>query len=611
MAKQKKSTPVKLRAKKIEKISEGEFIQIEISKLTTFQNVRKTLDEKSLKELELSIKQHGIISPLIITPWLKNKGTYEIICGHRRYEIAKRLKLQRVPAIIKELEDWEKQEIQLVENIQRADVHPLEESFFIKKLIKESGMTVDDLSIKIGKSANYIYKRMKLDDLIDSLKEAYKKDFITHSMASLLARQPAQDQKELFTYLECKKNRTTKNLSDLEYAIKEHYMLDLSKAPFDLNDADLVPVAGSCKLCPKRSGNDLALFDDIKSKNICSDRACFDQKRISLLERAKEEFRKKEGDPKLEIQDLSDNYYNYGDRNKKYLFQSNWSEVKKNDDRAKKIEFGIIVNSDSEKFGKVITFCRNENLIGSSGGKKSKKQIEIEKKEKLEKKENDQFNRELWNQIQINLSNRFLDDSDPLMLTSLEFRRILTYIIDRTENGLKIKYCRLNDIEIFIEKNSNYELKDYVKSINLWIDKQEKLLTDVESDEKRKQKSLARLYFGIMLEFTFLTDTFLSYTVDKGKELRNYCSKELKIDIKKLKSSLDKKEEKKKSQTILEASYEKIFGVDLEEFKKRFADSSLNELKKIKKELAQMSDDLKSKYADKINFLRSLIAEKK
>lgn len=114
---------------------------------------RKTLNEEDLNELADSIKEKGILQPILVTP--KN-GTYMIVAGERRYIAAKKANLQKVPAIVKQFNEEEILEIALIENIQRKDLNPIDEAFAMTQLIEKCNLTHEQLAKKLGKSRVYV-----------------------------------------------------------------------------------------------------------------------------------------------------------------------------------------------------------------------------------------------------------------------------------------------------------------------------------------------------------------------------------------------------------------------------------------------------------------------
>lgn len=129
---------------------------------------RKNFDEEKIIQLSESIKEHGIIQPII----LKKEGeTYNIVAGERRWRAAKIAGIKEIPAIIMDLSDKEILEISLIENIQRQDLNPIEESIAYKKLIDEFNLTQEQLSNRIGKSRTSITNCLRLLNLDKRVQE--------------------------------------------------------------------------------------------------------------------------------------------------------------------------------------------------------------------------------------------------------------------------------------------------------------------------------------------------------------------------------------------------------------------------------------------------------
>lgn len=120
---------------------------------------RKVFEADAIEEMKQSIKQHGILQPLIVRKSIRG---YEIVVGERRYRAAKEANLEVIPAIVKELTDEEMMEIALLENIQREDLTPIEEANAYDKLINELGVTQEQLAKRLGKSRSHIANLVRL-----------------------------------------------------------------------------------------------------------------------------------------------------------------------------------------------------------------------------------------------------------------------------------------------------------------------------------------------------------------------------------------------------------------------------------------------------------------
>jgi ParB/RepB/Spo0J family partition protein len=258
-------------------------------------NPRKHFDEAALAELTDSVRRHGVLQPVLVRPNKTKDGKplrdYELVAGERRYRAAKAAELENIPALVRDLTDVEVLEMQIVENLQREGLHELEEAEGYESLTRRHHYTVDQIAEKIGKSRRYVFARMQLLTLSLLAREAFYAGKLNASTALLVARIPVAD-------LQAK---AIKEIVDgpryghdagepMSYrAAREHlereYMLLLAKAPFDVNDSELLKKAGSCTACPKRTGNQRDLFADIKNANVCTDPVCFSAKRNVATER--------------------------------------------------------------------------------------------------------------------------------------------------------------------------------------------------------------------------------------------------------------------------------------------------------------------------------------
>ncbi|HVL67180.1 MAG TPA: ParB/RepB/Spo0J family partition protein [Vicinamibacterales bacterium] len=155
-------------------------------------NPRKTFDEDKLCELANSIKEVGIIEPLIVRP--KERGLFELVAGERRWRAAQLAGISEVPAIVKDLTDAQVLEMMVVENNQREDVNPLEEADGFRRILGSGVYDVDRLAERIGRSRKYVYDRIKLLDLVPDAQALLLEGKLTAGHAILLARLKPEDQ---------------------------------------------------------------------------------------------------------------------------------------------------------------------------------------------------------------------------------------------------------------------------------------------------------------------------------------------------------------------------------------------------------------------------------
>jgi ParB family chromosome partitioning protein len=217
-----------------------------------------------------SIRVQGVLSPLLVRP-LNERG-FEIVAGARRYRAAQMAEAETVPVRIVNLTDAEALEAQLVENLIRADVHPMEEANGFRALLnlEEPKYSIEQISARTGKTPAFVASRLKLTELAPVVVDAFYREEIGTGHALLLAKlQPAQQEEALSAcYQEQygtnnKTKRTLLPVRHLQQWIEHNILLELASAPFSKTDAQLVPEAGSCIDCPKRTGHNKLLFADM------------------------------------------------------------------------------------------------------------------------------------------------------------------------------------------------------------------------------------------------------------------------------------------------------------------------------------------------------------
>lgn len=169
-------------AKKDEKVIEG--ILMDIKKVEpNREQPRKNFDEDALLELSESIKQFGVLQPLLVQD---KKGYYEIIAGERRWRAAKLAGLKEVPVIIKDLTDQEVVEIALIENIQRENLNPIEEAIAYKRLLTEFNLKQDEVAERVSKSRTAVTNSMRLLKLNEKVQQMVIDDMLSTGHARAL-----------------------------------------------------------------------------------------------------------------------------------------------------------------------------------------------------------------------------------------------------------------------------------------------------------------------------------------------------------------------------------------------------------------------------------------
>jgi ParB family chromosome partitioning protein len=319
-------------------------------------NPRQQFDPVALTELAASIRSAGILQPLLVRPiYLQETETedeftgYEIIAGSRRFRAAKIAELAEVPCIVRTLTDDEARNAQIIENLQRADVHPVEEAEGYRALIADAAaaggnLSAEDIARRVGKEAKHVAKLLKLLTLEIDAKLLFSRGHITLAHALMLAVLTPADQERALRFMfdsdpkldkrsmteiirarlrsrgekveedaaaepedgdndgdgfsassygdtsqKAKYMHHGRRLIDATEAqlrrwIESNVLLKLVNAPFGLMDAELVPIAGACVDCPKRSGSNAALFSDFTAEeDVCLDPACYAAKQKAYI----------------------------------------------------------------------------------------------------------------------------------------------------------------------------------------------------------------------------------------------------------------------------------------------------------------------------------------
>lgn len=368
-------------------------------------NPRRHFDAASMLDLGASICEIGIQVPLLVRPVRgAEEHEYELVAGARRLRAAQNLMLPEVPCLVRDMTDDEAREIQIVENLQRADVHPVEEAEAYAGLVEQArtwrqvdygghvsipervgvDLTAEDIAKRVGKSTAYVAQRLKLLELTAESKGLYGAGHITLGHALLLARLTPADQERglcfmldidrkyvkraiaeivgnllarsapkvtptpgfcrfcgcteakaceggcawidaemtacsadacaeqwedlqmysemddettpstarIQKYMHEGKRKVEATEAQLKRWIESSVLLKLADVPWRLDDADLVPFAGACVNCPKRSGSNAALFSDFTAaEDVCLDTACFASKQDATLKRHKQAAR--------------------------------------------------------------------------------------------------------------------------------------------------------------------------------------------------------------------------------------------------------------------------------------------------------------------------------
>lgn len=243
-------------------------------------NPRKRFPAEWIDELTSSIKDVGVMQPILVRKHPEVEGDFQIVSGECRYRASVAAGLEEMPAMIRELTDGQMLKLQILENLKRQDVHPMEQAEGFQYLLEHEGYKAEQLADEIGVSRSTIYASLKLCALCTFARDAFYESKLTASTALLIARIPGeklqtQAVKEI-TKLDW--NDEPMSFRSAVRHIRQRYTLNLAKAAFPITDAKLLEGTGTCNACPKRSGNCPELFSDIDSADVCTDPNCFQEK---------------------------------------------------------------------------------------------------------------------------------------------------------------------------------------------------------------------------------------------------------------------------------------------------------------------------------------------
>ena len=237
----------------------------------------KPITEQSLQELVETIKIHKVLQPILLRPV---KQGYEIVVGERRFRASVLAQMETIPANIRELTDEQVQEIQLIENLQREDPHPIAEARGIATLLSlpNNKLNLKEIANRLGKSLPYVYQRIKLNDLIENLQTMTFADKLTIGQALKLARLSPEQQSEFYNN-ECQDWDSDEDwdLNNFEYTLRR-YSLKLSNANFDINDKKLDKHVGACSTCQFNTAFNASLFPAEDAEARCTKPQCFSNK---------------------------------------------------------------------------------------------------------------------------------------------------------------------------------------------------------------------------------------------------------------------------------------------------------------------------------------------
>ena len=154
------------------------------------ENPRLLFEESALEELASSIREHGVLQPILVRP--RGRDQYQLVAGERRWRAARRAGLLTIPALVEELDDDSALEIAVIENLQREDLSPLEEANMYEKMVTEHGYSIRKLAQKLGKDKGYLENRLRLADAPEEIRAlvSVRKDTLSHAYELMKVQDP-------------------------------------------------------------------------------------------------------------------------------------------------------------------------------------------------------------------------------------------------------------------------------------------------------------------------------------------------------------------------------------------------------------------------------------
>lgn len=266
-------------------------------------NPRRFFDPGKITELADSMREVAFFGELLARPaCVLGAERYELVCGHRRKRAAIEAGIKLVRVEVRELTDAQALAIMMRENMDRSDLHPLEEADGFRRMLGmrtpdgELAMTLEDVAGRVGRPVSFVRARLRLADLEEPGRAAFERGDIQLGHALLLAGLQPGDQAEALAMAVLQDyDGSRPTVAELRSEIDGTILLSLEGVVWKLDDAELAPEAGSCNACPKRSGAQPELFPQSRSGDRCLDRVCHAEKRQAYLAKKLAAAEKKHG----------------------------------------------------------------------------------------------------------------------------------------------------------------------------------------------------------------------------------------------------------------------------------------------------------------------------
>ena len=354
---------------------------------------RKRFTDEAIEAFSLKIlDSNGIINPITVR---KIGDKWQIVAGERRWRGTVKAGLKTIPAVIKEIDDETAYKIQLQENLEREDLHPLDEALTYQDIKEHYKYDDEQLALHVGKPLEYVQTRLKLLKLNKKVLEEFEAENLLLGHALEIGKYPLDSQVDIMelAFVFHGDNQGLRSVKNFRENIQERFMLRLDKAKFSKDATNLGEIA--CVKCPKQTGANQNMFEQISPKKACClDPKCYAKKdEINILRKREAAVVEKFGvDPndteaiaaKLSKIPIISNEYWIADKDKpkeKYIGYYDFKEIKAKKDECKFARPGIFFNG--ARRGEMIDFCDSSKCEKhSSSSSLSKKELTEEEREK-------------------------------------------------------------------------------------------------------------------------------------------------------------------------------------------------------------------------------------
>ena len=332
-------------------------------------NTRKEINAAKFKGLVASIKQDGVLQPILLRPLSGSNGhtRYQIIAGERRFRAAQEAGLTEIPANIRAFDEAQTLSANLTENLQREEIHPLDEAAGFLRMKTDLNLDLRAIAQRVAKDVRYVARRMALNDLIEEACTDLRKERITlahaleicrltpeiqpHALAACYETQYGLNRQTQKQEHQPDKTKPVRHVRYLQDWIARNVHLNLEQAPFPTDEPKLREDGLTCLNCPKRSGFNKTLFPDVKN-DVCLDPLCYQQKVRAFLSLKNAELEAKHG----KLVALISLYYGHESEIAGVVGRDQFEPIERKADRCQFAEPALC--ADRQHYGQTKWICR-------------------------------------------------------------------------------------------------------------------------------------------------------------------------------------------------------------------------------------------------------------